>query len=79
VRDNNEDVSVIIPKSKRGTSPIVTLSNTTLPTENQECGKRKKKNTDDDNVSVEEILEDGNAPTPNNAKVGVNDETDTNY
>jgi hypothetical protein len=36
VRDNNEDVSVIIPKSKRGTNPIVTLSNTTLPTENQE-------------------------------------------
>jgi hypothetical protein len=76
VRDNNEDVSAIIPKSKRGTNPIVTLSNTTLPAENQECGKRNKKNTDDDNTSVEESLEDGDAPTSNNGKVGVSDEID---
>jgi hypothetical protein len=52
VRGNNEDVSAIIPRSKRGANFIVTLSNTAIPVKIQECGKRKKKNTDDDNVSV---------------------------
>jgi hypothetical protein len=39
VRDNNEAISPIIPKSKRGANPIVALSNTTVPTEKKECGK----------------------------------------
>jgi hypothetical protein len=78
VRDNNEAISAIIPKSKGGANPIVTLSNTTVPTEKQECGKRKKKNTDDDNASVEESLEDDNISDPNSIKVGVSDVDDAN-
>jgi hypothetical protein len=43
VQDNNEPISNITPMSKRGANPIVTLSNTTLPTVKQECDKRKKR------------------------------------
>jgi hypothetical protein len=77
VCENNETPSTIIPKSCRGNnSPIVALSNTTIP-ENQECGKQKKKKIDNDDMSVEDNLDEDGTPTTNdNTKVGVSDAND---
>jgi hypothetical protein len=76
VRNNNEPISNIIPRSKRGTIPIVTLSNTTLPTKRQECDKRKKKNVQDKAVSIENELDDTGMPSAEITKVGVHTNDD---
>jgi hypothetical protein len=77
VRNNNEPISNIIPRSKRGAIPIVTLSNTTLPTERQECDKRKKKNVNDEAVSIDNELDDTDAPSTETTKVGVHTNDNT--
>jgi hypothetical protein len=74
VRDNNKAASTIIPRSKRGSDPIVTLSNTTVPT--KERNKQKKKVTINDDMSIEDILDDCDVSHSNNLKVGVSDEVD---
>jgi hypothetical protein len=74
---NTPAASIITPKSKRGANPAVTLVNTTtIPTEKQECEKRKKKNIDDENASIEDILDDGSISSPANTKAGVSDTDD---
>jgi hypothetical protein len=79
VQDNNEAKSAIIPKSKRGANPIIALSKSQfLRKRRSEYGKRKKNNTDDDNASVGESLEDDNMSGPNSIKVGVSDMDDVN-
>jgi hypothetical protein len=42
VRDNNKAASAIIPRSKRGSDPIVTLSNITIPTKERDKQKKKR-------------------------------------
>jgi hypothetical protein len=76
VLNNNEPISEIIPRSSRGNDPVVTLSNTTIHTEKQECGKQKKKKAGDEITSMEENLEDYNISNPNNTKVGVSERED---
>jgi hypothetical protein len=76
VLNNNEPISETIPRSSRGNDPGVTLSNMTIHTEKQECGKQKKKKADDKITSMEENLEDYNIPDPNNTKVGVSEGED---
>jgi hypothetical protein len=68
VQKNNKPVSSIIPRSRRTTDPIVTLSNTTLPTEKQECGRRKKKKADNESASLEEDLEEMDPTSTENTK-----------
>jgi hypothetical protein len=62
VSNNNEPTSVVIRRSTRnGNNPIVTLSDSVIPG-NQECDKRKKKK-DDESLVVEEDLEEDPPPT----------------
>jgi hypothetical protein len=77
VRNNNEPISNIIPRSKRGAIPIVMLSNTTLPTKRQECDNQKKKNVHDEAVSIDNELDDTDAPSTEPTKVGVHTNDDT--
>jgi hypothetical protein len=74
VRDNNEATSTIIPRNKRGSDPVVTLSNSTVPT--KESNKQKKKITINDDMSIEDILDDCDVSHSNVSKVGVSDELD---
>jgi hypothetical protein len=77
IRNNNEPISNIIPRSKRGAIPIVTLSNTTLPTKKLECDKRKKKNVHDEAVSIENELDDTGMPSAEITKAGMHTNDNT--
>jgi hypothetical protein len=70
VLNNNEPTTEIIPKSKRGINPIVTLSNTTVP---KGYDKERKKKIDDENISINEDLDDPIVPNSYDAKVGGGD------
>jgi hypothetical protein len=76
VSHNNEAILTIIDKRTCG-NPIVTLSNAVTPTEKQECDKRKKKNADDENISMEDNLDDNEISNIETTKVGVSDTDDT--
>jgi hypothetical protein len=68
VQNNNESASNIIPRNRRTANPIVTLNNTTLPAEKQECGKRKKKKDETESTSIEEDLDEVESTTTDNNK-----------
>jgi hypothetical protein len=55
VFNNNEPISEVIPKSKRGLNPIVTLSNATIP---KGWNKGRKNKLDDEHISINEDLDD---------------------
>jgi hypothetical protein len=71
VQDNNEPTSNIIPRNNRGVDPIVAVNYATIPTVKQECGKRKKKNGEDEDVSLDDDLDDINVSSTQDTKVGV--------
>jgi hypothetical protein len=59
VSDNNEPTSAVIHKSKRtNINPIVTLNNTTLLTEKQECLRKKNKRKEVDQIEEFKMMED---------------------
>jgi hypothetical protein len=77
VEDNNEPAPIILDsRTRSGAGPIVSLANTTAPTEKQECDKRKKKRHDDIDVITENELDDNDTSNPTSTKVGVSDTTD---
>jgi hypothetical protein len=67
---------VVVRRSARGTNnPIVALTKSITPIENQECDKCKKK-LDDENASINDNLDDGETSGNNNTKVGVSEAVD---
>jgi hypothetical protein len=75
---NNEAPSAVI-NIRTHSNPIVTLINTISPTEKQECDRRKKKDVNDENASVDSNLDDDDILNNNNAKVGVSGMNDAEY
>jgi hypothetical protein len=71
VQNNNEPASDIIPRSNRDVDPIVAVNCATAPTVKQECGERKKKNGEDEDVSLDNDLDDINISSTQDAKAGV--------
>jgi hypothetical protein len=78
VQNNDEPTSTIIPRINRGTNPIAAVNCTTLPTEKQECGKQKKKNGKDEDVSLDDDLDDINVSSTQDAKPGVDNTNNNN-
>jgi hypothetical protein len=75
VFNNNEPVSIIIPKSKRGANPVVALNSIISPG-TKKNRQRKKSNTEDYNTIVEEDLDDADVENTEDAKVGVESKVD---
>jgi hypothetical protein len=72
VLNNDEPVSEIIPNSKRGINPVVTLTNTiTVTPEIQKCGKEKQRKIIEHDTAIEQDLDDDIPLNDEDAKVGV--------
>jgi hypothetical protein len=75
VRDNNDAVSAIIPRAKRGSDILVILLSDTATAETQKCGKQKKKKTVDHDTKIEEdLVVDDPMPTENSKPTAANDD-----
>jgi hypothetical protein len=76
VFNNNEPISEIIPKSKRGANPVVALNSIITPG-TKKNKQRKKSNIEDYNTIVEEDLDDADMVNTEDTKLGVEPKVNT--